>query len=266
MIVISRNFKKEELDKADTVIGRMYRKVMLDSQNEQLTERETYISMQSHPFIKDVIISILKGSKIIPDNRYWMSVTIQISNILSHSKSLSYFDAKGKPAMFVWGFRLCKDDAEFWVGSNIDQKQLVDENKSFKDILSIQGINLFPEGKDDSVIIHTFSTVGIRWDENWVEHVYKTDKGKVYDILMSNAAKLTPEFIYGDYNNIDLPFDKHKRCDEGEDKIFYTILNCLREDGLGNPTLPKLLLDIHRSHLERLERQARFMAFINSFS
>lgn len=264
MIIVSRNFKKAELEAADTVIGRMYRKVVVDSKNDQLTKSELYTNMRDHPFIKDVITDVLKGHKDIPDNRYWMSATLQISNILTRSRSLSYFGVKSNPAMFIWGFRLCKDDAEFWVGSDISEQQLLDENLSFKDVLTIQGIELFPEGSDDGVITHTFSSNGIQWNENWIEHLYKTDITKVYDILVENASRLYPEFIYGDYSDEDRSFNEHKTCTNGKDKIFYTILNCLREDHVGKPVLTDLLLDIHRSYLERKERHERFMTMIKN--
>lgn len=264
MIVVSRNFKKEELEQGDNVLARMYQKIVIDSKNERLTESETYVNMKDHPFIKDVIISVLKGSKVLPDNRYWMSSTLQISNVLTQNKSLSYLDKKANPAMFVWGFRFCKDDAEFWVGSNVDEQQLMDENKSFKDILMVQGIELFTEGQDDGVITHTFTTSGIQWDESWVEHRYRNDNEWVLDTLMKHADKLIPEFIYGDYGDIDIPFNEHKHCIKGEEKILYTVLNCLREQVKDMEALQDLLLDIHRSYLERIERQQRFMEYIRS--
>lgn len=44
MIVVSRNFKKEELEQGDNVLARMYQKIVIDSKNERLTESETYVN------------------------------------------------------------------------------------------------------------------------------------------------------------------------------------------------------------------------------
>lgn len=267
MIIVSRNFKKPQLETADTIIGRMYRKMVEDSKNERLTKTDVMFDMKDFPFVKNTIRDILNGRKLIPDNQYWCGATLQIKDILACSKSLSYFDKNSNFAMFVFGFRIFNnDDAEFWVGSNVDEKQLLEENKSFKDILLVQGIEVFPEGQDDGVITHTFSSNGIQWNESWVEHRYRTDENWVLDILMEGAEDITPEFIYGDYGNEDLPFNDHKHCIPGKQKILLTVLNCLRENTNSMEKLQDLLLDIHRSYLERIERQERFLASIKRYS
>lgn len=263
MIIVSRSFKKPELVISETVIGRMYRKMVEDSENERLTKTDIMFDMKDFPFIKNTIRDVLTGRRLIPDNQYWCGATLQIKDILACNKSLSYFDKKGDFAMFVYGFRIFNnDDAEFWVGSNVDEKQLLEENKSFKDILNVQGLPLFPEGLNDGVITHTFSSNGIQWNESWVEHRYRNDKDWVLNVLLKHDELLTPEFIYGDYGNPDLPFNEHKHCGPGEEKIFYTVLNCLREEANCSDELKTLLLDIHRSYLERIERQKRFMESI----